>query len=112
MSTELKQLLYHQICADFEKAIHDVEENLPRYRELLLKIHEAGSWSVTVTVQGEDVANATLKEFHLLENAQIVEGRFKFTHRNIAKIFTLAEQGRKLVDKIRTEGMEQNPQEI
>ncbi len=103
MSTELKKVLYHQICDDFEKSCRDIDENLPRYLELLSKIHETGDWSETLSVRGEDVKDPSHDSVELLEKAGILEGRIRFTERNMYKIFTLTEEGRNLIDKIGAE---------
>jgi len=103
MSTELKRLLYHQICCEFEKRYDQIDQNLSRYAELLLKVDRMGVWSVPVAVQGEDVKDPTLQDFEFLEKSQIFEGKVNFTHRNIEKIFALTEIGKELVRKLKKE---------
>lgn len=103
MSMDLRKLLYHQICDDFEKNYHEIERNLSKYVELLSKINERGDWSVTLSVQGEDVEDPSLISIGLLEKAGVLNGRTKYTERNVYKIFTLTDEGKELIDKIKTE---------
>jgi DNA-binding PadR family transcriptional regulator len=104
VSAELKHVLYHRICDDFERALQQVEENVSRYAELLAKVHEHKSWPIVIAVQGEDTKDPTLKDFDLLESAGLLESETKFTHRNIDKTFRLSEKGRKLVEKFKAQG--------
>jgi len=106
MSIELKRLLYHHICSEFEKAYNEIDQSLSRYSDLLLKVDNLGLWSITVAVQGEDVRDPTLKDFELLEKSGILEGKVKFTHRNIEKIFALTNTGKELVSKIKEEKLD------
>lgn len=103
MSTELKHLLYHRICDDFEESLRLIEDNLSRFVELLLKVDEHQSWPIVMAVQGQDTKDATLKDFDLLESAGLLESQTKFTHRNVDKVFVLSEKGKKVISKIKAE---------
>jgi hypothetical protein len=103
VSTELKHLLYHQICHEFEGASHEIEENLRRYIELLLKVQQSQTWSITIAIQGQDTRDPSLKDFDLLEKAGLLESHLNFTHRNIERFLVLSENGKKVVDKIKAE---------
>ena len=103
MSTELKHLLYHQVCREFEELTEAIEQNLTRYAESLLKVHERGSRSVMIAFQGTDTADPALKDLDLLEKAGVLKGEMKFTERNIYKIFSLTDRGRTLVNKLEGE---------
>jgi len=103
MSTDLKRLLYHQICSEFEKSYNDIDQNLSRYIELLMKTQRYGVWSVTLSVQGEDIRNPELKDLELLEESGLLEGKVKYTHRNIEKAFTLTKIGEELISKVKEE---------
>jgi hypothetical protein len=103
VSTELKHLLYHQICHEFEDATREIEENLRRYVELLLKVQQSQTWHITIAVQGQDTKDPSLKDFDSLEKAGLVESHLNFTHRNIERSFVLSEKGKKVVDKIKAE---------
>ncbi len=102
MSMDLRKLLYHQICDEFENNYHEIEGNLSKYVKLLSKINERGDWSVTLSVQGEDVEDSSLISLELLEKAGVLNGRIKYTERNVYKIFTLTDEGKKLIEKIKT----------
>jgi len=103
MSTELKHLLYHQICREFEELTEAIENDLSRYAETLLKVRERGSRSVMIAFQGADTADPALKDLDLLEKASVLKGDVKFTERNIYKIFDLTDKGRTLVSKLEAE---------
>jgi microsomal dipeptidase-like Zn-dependent dipeptidase len=103
MSTELKHLLYHQICREFEQLTEAVEENISRYAEALLKVSERGSRSVMMAFQGTDTADPEFKDLDLLEKAGALKSEIKFTERNIYKIFSLSDRGKTLVNKLETE---------
>jgi hypothetical protein len=103
MSTELKHLLYHQICREFEELSEAIEKNLSRYAESLFKVSERGSQSVMIAFQGADTADPALKDLDLLEKASVLKSEIKFTERNIYKIFSLTDKGRTLVNKLEAE---------
>ena len=103
MSADLKRLLYHQICSEFEKSHNDIELKIDRYIELLVKIHRLRLWSVTTTVQGEDIKDPCLEDLQLLERSGTLEGKINYTHRNIEKVFTLTRKGEELINRIKEE---------
>jgi len=100
---ELRKLLYHQICDDFEKSYHEIQDNLSKYIDILKKIKETGDWTVPMSIQGEDVTDPSLISLELLEKTKVLEGNVKFTKRNIYKVFTLSDNGKDLVGKIFSE---------
>jgi len=100
VSTDLKHLLYHQICREFEDSSRAVEENLSRYVELLLKARRLQSLSVALAVLGHDTNDPELKDLDLLERAGVLEAKIKFTERNVYKIFTATERGVELASRI------------
>ena len=103
MSTELKHLLYHQICREFEQFTGAIEENLSRYAEALLNVSKRGSRSVMLVFQGTNTEDPALRDLDLLEKAGTLKSEIKFTERNIYKIFSLSDRGKTLVDKLETE---------
>ena len=103
LSMELRKLLYHQICDEFEKSYREIQENLSKYIDVLKKIKERGDWTVAMSVQGEDVEDSSLINLELLEKTKVLDGNVKFTKRNIYKIFTLSKSGEKLIKKINSE---------
>ncbi len=100
---ELRKLLYHQICDDFEKSYHEIQDNLSKYVDILKKIKETGDWTVPMSIQGEDVTDPSLISLELLEKTKVLEGNVKFTKRNIYKVFTLSDNGKELVEKLFSE---------
>lgn len=100
LSIELRKLLYHQICDEFETSYHEIEENLSKYVDILKKIKERGDWTVAMSVQGEDVEDRSLLSLELLEKTNVLNGNIKFTKRNIYKVFTLSKSGEELIKKI------------
>ncbi len=100
---ELRKLLYHQICDDFEKSYHEIQDNLSKYVNILKKIKETGDWTVPMSIQGEDVTDPSLISLELLEKTKVLEGNVKFTKRNIYKVFTLSDNGKELVEKLFSE---------
>lgn len=100
---ELKHLLYHQICREFEEFTEAIEKDLTRYADSLLKVRERGSRSVMIGFQGTDTADPALKDLDLLEKASVLKSEIKFTERNIYKIFSLTDRGRTLVSKLEGE---------
>lgn len=102
MSIELRKLLYHQICDEFETSYHEIEKNLSKYIDILKKIKERGDWTVALSVQGEDVEDPSLLSLELLEKTNVLDGNIKFTKRNIYKVFTLSKSGEELIKKIIT----------
>ena len=103
MSTELKHLLYHQICREFEQLTEAVEENISRYAEALLNVSERGSRSVMLVFQGTSTADPALSDLDLLEKAGALKSELKFTERNIYRVFSLSDRGKTLVNKLETE---------
>jgi hypothetical protein len=103
VSTDLKHLLYHQICREFEDSSHAVEENITRYVDLLLKARRLGSLSVALAVLGQDTKDPELKDLDLLEKSGVLEAKIKFTERNVYKIFTVTDRGVELASKIEAE---------
>ena len=100
---ELRKLLYHQICDDFEKSYHEIQDNLSKYVDILKKIKETGDWTVPMSIQGEDVTDPSLISLELLEKTKVLEGNVKFTKRNIYKVLTLSDNGKELVEKLFSE---------
>ena len=103
MSTELKHLLYHHICREFEQLSEAIGENISTYAEALLKVSERESRSVMMSFQGTDTTDPALKELDLLEKAGALKSEIKFTERNIYKVFSLSDRGKALVNKLETE---------
>jgi microsomal dipeptidase-like Zn-dependent dipeptidase len=103
MSTELKHLLYHHICREFEELSEAIGENISTYAETLLKVSERESRSVMMSFQGTDTTDPALKDLDLLEKAGALKSEMKFTEHNIYRIFTLSERGKALVNKLEKE---------
>jgi hypothetical protein len=103
MSTELKHLLYHGICNEFEESLSKIEAGVSRYGKLLLKIQKLGAWSAAIVVEGEDTKDQTINDLVLLEKSGILESKMKFTHRNIYRVFALTERGKNLVKKLESD---------
>jgi hypothetical protein len=99
----LKELLYEEICEEFEKAHHRVNEKIPLYTRLLLRTEKLGSWAVPLFIQGQQSRNLRLIDLDLLERLGLLEGKIKFTHRNAYKNFRLTTKGKSLVKRIKEE---------
>jgi len=103
MSTELKHLLYHYICREFEQLSEAIGDNISQYVEAMLKVSERGSRSVMMSFQGTDTTDPALKDLDLLEKAGALKSEIKFTERNIYKVFSLSDRGKALVSKLETQ---------
>ena len=103
MFMELKELLYEEICEEFERARHRIDEKMPSYIRLLLRVEKLRNWSAPLFIQGQESKDHILNDLDLLERLGLLEGRIRFTHRNAYKTFSLTAKGKSLVERIKDE---------
>ena len=101
MSEELKKGIDTVLEAD-RKA---VEVNLGVFKELLLKVREAGKLSIPVWVEEVESTEAHDSEriYSLLECAGYIAIEKKYSHRNIYNQVTLTEEGKALAEELERE---------
>ncbi len=105
MSSELKTMLTEVAVEDYEHRKKGLEEEINRYKSLLLKISREKKLDLTIMVQGTETTEFKKDEqaLNLLEKAHLVEGITKYTHRNVYRQYELTPKGTELVEKLTKE---------
>jgi hypothetical protein len=102
MSSELKTMLNKVIVDDSEREETEFEEGIDRYKSLLLKIAKYKKLDIVISVEGTAQAdlNKNERDLNVLERANLVKGKTKFTHRNVYHQYELTMKGAELVGKL------------
>ncbi len=103
MSLELKVLLDKAVEEDYKHAKAAVEQNLSRYKSLLLKVAQTKEFDVVVWFEGQNELSMDEADLGLLEKAGLVKGQIKYTHRNMYRRSVLTEKGAELAEKLSKE---------
>ena len=101
MSKELKKHLDTVLEEDYKRLENTVEEELPRYISLLLDIAKYKKLDVTIWFEGtkQSELNKQEKELNMLERANLIKGKMKYTHRNVYREYELTKKGAELVEE-------------
>ena len=99
MSEELRRTL-KDVVAEEEKAVN---EDLKRFKDLLIKLRDGSVWSVMIWVEGMTVDDASenRRAIGIMERAGLVDVERKFTHRNAYLEVRLTDKGKELAEKLR-----------
>jgi hypothetical protein len=102
MSKELKKHLDTVLEEDYKRLENTVEEELPRYISLLLDIAKYKKLDVTIWFEGtkQSELNKQEKELNMLERANLIKGKMKYTHRNVYREYELTKKGAELVEEL------------
>lgn len=104
-SGKMSEELMKGIDAVLEADRKAIEAKLGVYRDLLLKVREAGMLTIPVWVEGVESAEAHDSErtYSLLECAGYIAIEKKYSHRNIYNQVTLTEKGKELAERMARE---------
>ncbi|MCW4009306.1 MAG: hypothetical protein NWF05_01630 [Candidatus Bathyarchaeota archaeon] len=105
MSAELKVRLAKVAEEDFKQEQKRLEDEFPRLKTLLLKIAQLKGLDVTIWIEGTKVSDSKEDEedLRVLERANLVKGKTKFTHRNVYRHYELTQKGAELAEKLTAE---------
>ena len=105
MSTELKKLLDKVAEEDFKRQEIAVEEGIPRYTALLLRIAKSKKLDVLIWFEGtkQTDLNKDEEDLGMLERANLIKGQIKYTHRNVYRQYEVTKKGADLADKLSKE---------
>ncbi len=105
MSSELKMILNEIVAEEYELRKKEVEEGINRYKSLLLRIAKEEKLDITIIFQGTERLdlNKNEQDLKVLERADLVEGKTKYTHRNTYRRYVLTAKGAGLVEKFSKE---------
>ena len=102
MSLELKTILNEIAAEEYELRKKEFEEGLDRFIALLLRIAKEEKLDITILFQGSERLdlNKNEQDLKVLERADLVEGKTKYTHRNTYRRYMLTAKGAGLVEKL------------
>lgn len=105
MSLELKAMLSKVAEDDNKREEIEFEEGIERYKFLLLRIAKEKKLDVATIIEGTDAVdlNKNVQDLNVLEKAHLVEGKTKYTHRNVYRQYELTLEGAELAEKLSRE---------
>jgi hypothetical protein len=105
LSAELKTILESVSEEDCKRVDSTIEDNLPRYKFLLLEVRRIGKFDNVLSVEGAEQPQAINDEklLELLSRANLVRGETKFTHRNVYRQYELTGRGMEIADQLAAE---------
>lgn len=104
MSSELKSILIDFVEEECQNRLKDINNNLGRFQELLLKISRQKNYHLTLWVVGEDMHWGVEKDLDLLENADLITGEMGYSDQSGYRNYTLTDKGKRLVQKLLNQG--------
>lgn len=104
MSSELKSILIDFVEEECQNRLKDINNNLGRFQELLLKISRQKNYHLTLWVVGEDMHWGVEKDLDLLENADLITGEMGYSDQSGYRNYTLTDKGKNLVQKLINQG--------
>jgi len=107
MSTELKEILEKTLEKKIKMKEISLEQRLPHFKDLILKIREADKLDLSELVEGSAVEDSKdiEKDLELLEECGLVVGEEKFSKRRRIEYreYTLTNNGTELAEKLERE---------
>jgi hypothetical protein len=102
VSSDLKVILERVAEEDFKSKEADIQERLPHYKSLILKIEKAKKFDLTVWVEGSELKDLKKyeKDLNLLERGNLVKGEMKYTERTAYREYTLTRKGTELAKRL------------
>ena len=104
MSSELKSILIDFVEEECQNKLKDINNNLERFQELLLKISRQKNYHLTLWVVGEDMHWGVEKDLDLLEKADLITGEMGYSDQSGYRIYTLTDKGKGIVQKLLNQG--------
>lgn len=104
-SSDLLIILTQVAKEDYASEELEIEQNLERFKSLLLEIARAKKWDLAIWVEGTAVSDSEKVEnnLNLLERGNLVKGKMKFTERNAYREYQLTKKGTELLKKLQIE---------
>jgi hypothetical protein len=100
LSSELKSVLVEVIEEECQNKLKDVNNNLGRFQELLLKVSRQKKFHLTLWAVGEDTHLGVEKDLDLLEKADLIIGEMGYSDQSGYREYTLTDKGNRLVQKL------------
>jgi len=95
---ELNKILLQRINEDFQEEKKKVVEHLEELKSLLIRIAEAGRWTLTTTAMGMETHHPEQERYlDLLERCGLVESKVRYTKHNEYREYSVTEKGQALV---------------
>jgi len=107
VSSKLKSILVGTIKEEYQNKRTDTEKRIDQYVALLLKIAEHKKYDLSVWVGGDDTHWCTENDLALLEKANLIQGKMKYTEHNAYYEYTLTTKGAQIVRQLK----QNNPHE-
>jgi hypothetical protein len=104
LSSELKSILIDVIEEECQKKLKDLNNNLERFEDFLLKISKQKQYHLTLWVVGEDTHWGVEKDLDLLEKADLITGEMGYSDQSGYRIYTLTDKGKGIVQKLLNQG--------
>ena len=111
LSSELKGVVKKVVEEDFEAELSEFDRDLPHLKSILFEIARVGKWDLAIWVEGTRVKELedTERDLGLLERGNLVKGKLKYTERNAYREYQLTRKGTELVEKLRAETGQAQP---
>jgi hypothetical protein len=105
LSTELKSRLAIVAKENFDLEQQQLEENIPRIKDLLLKLAHLKKLDIVVLMEGTKPLELNRDERDLvaLEKANLIKGTTRYTDHNMYRRYELTEEGEEVAKQIAAE---------
>jgi hypothetical protein len=105
MSIELKTRLDNVVQEDRKQEENQLEADLPRLKAFLLKIVQAKKFDMLIWMEGtkQTDLNKDEADLALLERANLIKGKTKYTHRNVYRQYEPTQKGIELAVELARE---------
>jgi hypothetical protein len=105
MSTDLKNTLYAVAEEDRQREVKEFEDNLGRYRDLLIRVSKVRPFEMMLQSEGPEFYDMrqTMHDLRVLERAHLLKETLKDTFRAEYHQFDLTSEGEHLVEKFANE---------
>ncbi len=102
MSSELRTILDRVVEEGCRKEKLKLEEDMPRYKSILLKVSNLKKLDVLISIEGtkQDNLDTLEGDLNMLQRANLVVGSTKYTHRNVYRDYEITDIGAEIAKKL------------
>ena len=100
----LIKILLEGAKVEYQNEREQIVDRIEELESLLIKIENAGRWTLTTTVMGMETHYPRLeKDLNLLVRCELIKGQVKYTKHNAYLEYVVTEKGEAMVKHILTE---------
>jgi hypothetical protein len=101
---DFNKILLKKMEEDFQKKRKKVVEHSEELKSLLIRIAEAGRWTLTMNVEGMETHHPEQeRDLDLLERCGLIESKVKYSKHNEYRECSVTEKGQAIVRQFLTD---------